>query len=186
MTFNTCTNGDPREFMSYKGELYINGTEIVLTDKYIENHSFNGLKLWKYARFHHKTIYNNQIAYFFCRSKCSYCDLLEMGYRDNATRNVCQRDYAPYFVITAFELESAIEKFLHPIQMSKREIEERNQAIEYIIDHPKKDWDYPGLLILWAVYIATMIGSLIFNQFYIIWAIASCIFFTCRRGILKS
>ena len=186
MMFHTYTEGDPREFMYYKGEWYINGTEIILTDDYINKHTFNGLKLWKHARFNHKTMYNNQTAYFFCRSKYSYCDLLGMGYRDVKERNACLRDYAPYFVITSSELESAIESFSHPIKMSKEETEQRQKAIEYMIEHPKSDWDYPELRVLWVLYIAAMFGSLIFNQFYILWIVVSCIFFTYRGRIVNS
>lgn len=182
--FKPNTGGDPRSFMYYKGEYYIDGSEITLKDEYIKNHTFNGLKLWKHARFSHKAIYNNQMAYFFNRSKYSLCDLLEMGYRDNKEMAACRRDYAPYFVVTALELENAIESFTYPIKLSQEEQDAINKAIDDMIENPKQDWDYPQMIVLWLVYIITMIGSLIFNEFYIVWVLASLIFFKLRKEIV--
>ena len=181
----TYTNNDPREFMYYKGEWYINGTEITLTDSYMKTHKFYDKKLWKHARFHHVTQYNNQTSYFFCRCKNTFCDLVEMGYRDSKERRKCQTDYAPYFVITSSELESAIEEFTKPIKLSKQESDAIKKCIEDMIEHPKHDWDYPELIVAWIVYIVAMAGSLIFNEFYIPWIVATYIFFTYRKGIVE-
>lgn len=186
MLFNTNINGDPRSFMYFNEEWYINGTEITLTESYIKNHKFNGKKLWKYARFDHVTTYNNQKAYFFCRSKYSFCDLLQMGYNDVQERTACQKDYAPYFVITAYEIEYAIDEFTKPIKLSKEETEARKKAIEYMIEHPKRDWDYPELLVMWLVYIIVLLGSLIFNEFYLVWIVATLIFHKLRKEIIEN
>ena len=177
---------DSRPLMYYKEEWYVKGAEIILTDSYIENHMFNGKKLWKYARFDHVTTKNNQTAYFFCRSKYSFCDLLQMGYNEAQERASCQRDYAPYFVVTNSELEWAIEEFTKPLKLSKEETEARNKAIEYIIEHPKRDWDYPELLVMWLVYIVVLLGSMIFREFYLIWIVATYIFYKLRKGITET
>lgn len=44
MLFNNNVNGDLRSFMYYKGEYYINGTEVILSDDYIHHNLFDGKK----------------------------------------------------------------------------------------------------------------------------------------------
>lgn len=185
MMFNTYVDGDPREFMYYKGEWYINGTEIALTETYMKYITFYDKKLWKYARFHHVTYYNNQTAYFFsiCKNTCG--DLYMMGYKDPKERRECQINHAPYFVITASELEYAIEEITKPIKLSQKETEAIQKGIEDMIENPKTDWDYPEMRIAWLVYIVAMVGSLIFTEFYIPWIIATYVFFTYRKGIIQ-
>lgn len=184
MLFNTYTDGDPRSFMYYNGEYYIDGTKIALKDEFIKSRKRNGDKLlWKYARFDHQTTYKNQTAYFFCRDKFQTYELYNMGYSKEEI-NACKRDYAPHFVLMAWELDSAIEEVTHPIKLSKEETTAVNNAIMDMIEHPKRDWDDPSLLTLWIIYIAVMVGSLIFNQFYIIWAIATVVFYYARKGML--
>ena len=181
----TYTNNDPREFMHFKGEWYINGTEITLTEGYMRTHKFNGKKLWKYAKFHHVTRYNGQTAYFFCKSKCFLCDLLELGYRDLESRKAVEDDYAPYFVVTAFELEYAIDEFVKPIKLSTRESDAIQKGIENIIDESKSDWNLPELRGAWLVYIAAMIGALLFNYFYVLWIVITFIFVAYRMGVIE-
>lgn len=176
MLFNTNTSGDPRSFFYYKGDYYINGTEIILTDEYINNHQWNGKKLWKYAKYDHQVSYNGRVAYFFCRSRCDWLSLNGVGL-DTKTRN----DYAPYFVIDALDIEGAIQEFVHAIKLEQEETE----AIMEAITKPKSDFDNSALMVLWLIYIAVMVGSLIFKQFYIIWAIASLLFFKYRKEMLN-
>lgn len=181
MLFNTHVNGDPRSFMYYKGEYYVNGTEIILSDKYIEQHKYNNKKLWKQAYFHHKIINNGRTTYFFCVTNLDWSSLKKIGLDIKA-----KDDYASYFIIEARDLDWAIAEITKPIKLSKEENEAINKAIEDVVENPKSDWDYPELRILWIAYIAVMIGSLIFNHFYILWAIASYVFFTWRKGVLES
>lgn len=176
MLFNTSTNGDPRSFFYYKGDYYINGTEIILKDEYINSHQWNGKKLWKYARYDHQTIYNGRVAYFFCRSRSDWLSLNGMGLDVKA-----KNDYAPYFVVDALDIEDAIEEFTKPIKLERSETE----AILEAITKPKSDFDNPALLVLWIIYLAVMVGSLIFKQFYIIWAVASFLFLKYRKEMLN-
>ena len=176
MLFNTSTTGDPRSFFYYKGDYYINGTEIILKDEYINTHRWNGKKLWKYARYDHQTVYNGIISYFFCASRFDWFSLGGMGLDVSI-----QNDYAPYFVVSALELENAIKEFTRPIKLKREETE----AIIESIAKPKSDFDNSALLILWMVYIAVMVGSLIFKQFYIIWAVASFLFFKYRKEMIS-
>lgn len=175
MLFNTTTNGDPRSFLYYKGDFYINGSEIILKDEYINSHKWNGDKLWKYARFDHQTTYNGGLAYFFCQSRSDWLSFNKLGI-DYKTRD----DYAPYFVVDTLELENLIEEFSHPIKLQHEETE----AILEAIVEPKRDIDNPSLMLMWLVYIAVMVGSLIFKQFYIVWGVASFLFFRYRKEML--
>ena len=171
MLFNTSTTGDPRSFFYYNGDYYINGTEIILKDEYINTHQWNGKKLWKYARYDHQTVYNGTVSYFFCAgSRFDWYSIEKIG--DN---------YAPYFVVSALELENAIEEFTHPIKLPR----EQTEAIMEAITNQKSDFNNSTLLILWIVYIAVMVGSLIFKQFYLIWAVASFLFFKYRKEMLS-
>jgi hypothetical protein len=165
--------------MYYKGEYYINGTEVMLSDKYIEQHKYNNKKLWKQAYFHHKIINNGCATYFFCVINLDWSSLKKIGLDIKA-----KDDYASYFVVEALDLDWAIEEITKPIKLSKEETEARNKAIEYMIEHPKRDWDYPELLGMWLVYIIVLLGSLIFKEFYIIWIVATYIFYKTRKGIL--
>lgn len=176
MTSKECANYDPRSFFYYKGDYYINGTEIVLSDYYINTHTWNGRKLWKYARYDHQTLNNGSVAYFFCINRSDWLSLREMGLDPHAAD-----DYAPYFVIRALDLESAIQEFAKPIKLNRVQTEVIKQAIVTT----RSDFDNATLIVLWLIYIFVMIGSLIFKQFYIVWIIASVIFFKCRREMLN-
>lgn len=177
-------NGDPREFMRYNGKTYLNGTQFTVKDEYINSHTFNGKKIWKYAKFWGTTNGPSGLCYYFSRDKYSFCDLLNMGYKAPEERNACQRDYAPFFTVMAWQLSNVIEEITHPITLSDDQEEAINQAIMDMIEHPKTDWDYPELVIGWIVYIAAMVGSLIFNEFYIPWVIATYVFYQYRKGVL--
>ena len=178
MAFNT--NEDPRSFMYYRGTYYINGTEIKLKEEYIKSHKFNGLRLWKYAKFHHQVNGSNGIGYFFCKARADRLSLQGAGLPIDATD-----DCAAYFVVPALELENAIEEVTSPIKLSQSEQDAVNKAIENMIDHPKGDWDDPALVLLWVLYIAVMIGSLIFKQFFLLWVVATIVFVKIREDIKR-
>ena len=176
MLFNTSTTGDPRSFFYYKGDYYINGTEIILKDSYIKNHTWNGQKLWKYALYDHQTTYNGQTCYFFRQSRCDGLSLNSMGLDANERSN-----YAPYFLVSSLDLESAIGEIAHAIKLERAQTE----AIIEAVTQPKSEFDNNIMLVLWAVYIIAMFGSLIFKQFYILWAIESFLFFKFRKEMLR-
>ena len=172
--------GDWSEILYYNGDYYSNGSEVMIKDEYINTHTYNGKKIWKYAYFGNKIVHNGQTAYFFWSTRKRYIDFMELNI-DYKTRG----DYAPYFVVYAYELSNFIEEFTRPYKMSDEQKAERERAIMYMIEHPKRDWDYPELLIGWIVYIGVLIGSLIFKEFYIPWAIATYAFYEYRKGILS-
>lgn len=179
MLFNNNVNGDPRSFMYYKGEYYINGTEVILSDDYIHHNLFDGKKIWKYARFAHQTTYNGRNAYFFCANKMDWLSLHEMGLDANV-----KKDYAGYFIIESYKIENIISEITKPIKLPQREHEIVDEYISNIIEHPKTDWDFPELRVAWIIYIALMAASLIFNQFYILWIIITYFFFKWRKDII--
>lgn len=171
------TLGSPVSLFYYKEDYYYNKTEIVLADTYIKSHKFNGKPLWKYAKFDHKIMSNGKVLYFFCRCKDDWLTLRDMGI-DAKTMD----EYATFFTIDAFELENAIQEILKPIKMEKEKVDKVKEAMIT----PKHDWDYPTLMFWWVIYIIAMIASLIFRQFYIIWGVASYLFFKYRKEILDS
>ena len=167
------TVGDPVSVFYYKGKYYCNRTEIALKDEFIKHSTFNEKKLWKYARFSHKIVDNGKVKYFFCRCKDTFADL----YNTNVTMKDIN-DYAPYFTVEAFRLDSLIEEIIRPIEFTN---------IEMLDFHlPKKDYEVKEMIALWIIYIAIMIGSLIFNEFYIIWIIITYLFFKLRNEILNN
>lgn len=179
MLFNNNTNGDPRSFMYYNGEYYIDGTEIIVSDEYINSNTFDGRKLWKYARFHSQTKYNGKNAYYFCATKLDVTSLRSMGIDLEA-----RKQYAHYFIVEALDIQKAIGEITKPIKLSQREHERIDKHISDMIEHPKKDWDYSELRVAWIIYIALMAASLIFNQFYILWIIITYFFFKWRKDII--
>ena len=176
MLFNTNVCGDPRSFFYYKGDFYIDGTEIMLKEEYRNKHLWNGQKLWKYARYDHQIVYNGKISYFFCQSKTDWLSLYEMG----LDRNV-KFDYAPYFVVDSFDMENLIEEFTRPIKLTRYETE----AIINATKEKKSYFQNERVLVLWIVYIIAMIGSLIFKQFYFLWIALSFVFFKIRKGMIE-
>lgn len=176
MMFNTNTNGDPRSFFYYKDDFYINGTEIILKDSYINTHKWNGKKLWKYARYDHQTEYNGGIGYFFCASKTDWYSLYEMGIEKKSFTG-----YASFFVIMANELDSAIEEITKPIKLERAQTE----VIKEALVTPKKEFDYPGMALLWIAYFIAMFASLVFKQFYLLWIIETVVFLNWRKGLMK-
>ena len=150
----------------------------MLSDEYIKKQERNGKKIWKYARFGQKVNRDGVIGYVFYKHKSDWLSLRQMGLGSNAAD-----EYSAYFVIDAWELDGAIEEITHPFILSQEKTEAINKAISDMVEHPKHDWDDSGLLILWFLYIAALIGSLIFKDFYILWAVATFVFVKIRKDM---
>ena len=174
---------EPVSYMYYNGDLYLNGTEMILKDEYINTHTYNGKKIWKYYAFDHKARSNNQNTYFLCRRRYSFCDLIAMGIRDQDKINSITRDYAPYITIPCHELHDAIEGFTNPIKVERKKAEDMMGTVVENALHPKSDFEIPGMMALWAIYIVVMVASLIFRQFYLLWIIATILFAYLRKGV---
>ena len=180
MAFNENIQYDPRSFMYYNGQYYINGTVVELLDSYTQNNNFQGKKIWKYARFDRQIRINGKVSYFFCIAKFDSISLMEMGLDLSI-----QKEYAYYFTIDAYMLEFAIKQIIKPICLTKTEQATIDISLENMIEHPKKDLDCEELRIGWFIYFIVIVASLIFKQFYIIWIVVSLLFFKWRKGVLK-
>jgi hypothetical protein len=62
--------------------------------------------------------------------------------------------------------------------------EQKNIVLDSLTQQ-KNDSDNSISVVLWLIYIIAMTGSLIFNQFYILWIIFTFVFFAIKRGIIK-
>ena len=169
-------NNDPRSFMYYNGQYYVNGTTIELSDKYMTTYRFNGKRPWKYARFDHQVNTADGLSYFFCAIKIDTLSLRDMG----LSRDVVN-EHATYFLIPAININEAIGRVIKPIFLTQEENDIINNALLDMATKPMSDFQCPGLICAWLMYIIVLIASLIFRQFYIIWIIASFIFFKWRK-----
>ena len=180
MLFNTNANGYFNSFFYYKGDIYIDGTEIALKDEYIKTHQWDGKKLWKYAKYDHQCNYQGRNSYWFCISGTDYFKCKAMGLGDLSEREI-YKNHAAYFVIPALELDRAIEGIPKPIKLERAETE----AVKEAIVQPKSEFDNSQVVLLWIVYIIAMIGSLIFKQFYLVWMIITFVFLKLRKEMLN-
>ena len=180
-----CDGGDPREFMYYKGRTYINGTKFTLKDSYIDNWTRNGKKIWKYAKFSGTSNGPDGLYYYFEIDRFTVHDIKKITGLQPGTKEFAdfQMSYTPNIIVRPWELW-IIDEITEPITISEKEEEERRQMLMKFIEHPNNDWDHVEMRVAWVVYIAAMIGSLIFTQFYIPWAIVTYIFYKYRKGIM--
>ena len=160
----------------YKGDFYLHGTHVTLSDSWINSHQFQGKKPWKYMRFDHRIIDGGIVYLFFYSDKTDWLSLKKMGLELKDINN-----YELFFSIKALDIEKAIEEITKPIKLDRAETE----AIKQSLTEPQHDWDNNGLVIAWIVYIAAMVGSLIFKQFYILWIVISIIFYQVRKDMLS-
>ena len=156
----TCCN-DTQTFY-YKEKLYSKGTVIKVSQKYTDTHLYNGMPIWKYARFERSYIKSGITYYVF---------------------DICNLDlfaewqkYTGYFVVDITELELMIGEIVKPIEVKNITTSNRE---------PKKDWEVEGMGVAWATYIAALAGGLIFKEFYIAWGAASYVFFKYRKEKLN-
>lgn len=146
------------QFFTYKDKIYTRDTEIKVSQSYINLHSEKNKPIWPYARFLRKYIKDNILYYEF-----TTCQLDLFGEWSKCIGT---------FAIKSSELNFAIEEIILPIEV---------ENVQTALPTSKKDWEDNDMMWAWIIYIAVMVGSLIFKQFYIIWAIATIIFFNYRR-----
>ena len=146
------------QFFTYDGKIYTRDTEIKVSQLYIDSHSEKNKPIWPYARFLRKYTKDHVLYYEF-----TTCQLDLFGEWSKCIGT---------FAIKSSELNSAIEEIILPIEV---------ENVEITTPEPKKDWEDNEMLWAWVIYIIVMAGGLIFKQFYIIWAIATIIFFNYRR-----
>ena len=168
-----ASNGPGAGFY-YKGDIYIRRTEIKLTDSFIAKKAAQGKKIWKYA-WYTGDAYAGEFAFNY--SKMTTDELRKLGY-SREERMKMPNQYDPIFRIAGWEMDEAIEEIVRSEKLPK-EMTER--IMENIAD--PKTYKTNGEGVLWAIYIAVMIGSLIFNQFYLIWIAATLLFIWIKKGM---
>lgn len=152
------------DFFQYNGKLYGEKAIVKVSQSYIDKHSTEKEQIWCYARFENKTRIDNEIHYFF--------NITNWGF---APKKI---NYKALLFINAKELNEFIEEIeTPPIDMEKHEV---------FIPAMRKDWEVKGLMFAWVVYIAAMIGCLIFKDFWIFWIIISIIFDQYRKGKIEN
>lgn len=177
MKYNQNINNDPRSFFYYQDDFYINGTEITLTDQYINSHKINDKKVWKYMRFYKQLNNNGHISYMFIAIKIDWLSLRQMGLDPSANR-----EYSPTAIIEPWELSFAIEEITKPIRLERTQTQAIMSYIEENIIGPKMDWEFPGLMFAWVIYIIIMIGCFAFHHAWILQMVVSLIFIKIRKG----
>lgn len=142
----------------YKDKFYSPGTEIKLSKKYLECNTYDGMPIWPYAKYKGRVDKNGYSYYFFTMSKLdSYGQW---------------RNYAGYFTIYPFALDMAIEEILSPIVFNYEQVYDKFNNYSYTKQSISSE-----KIVACIIYACVLIGSLIFKQFYLIWIIATFIFF---------
>ena len=144
-------------FFVYKGKAYGAGTGIKLKQEYINTYLYNGYRIWQYAYLSNINYKENK--YMFNKYKT-------YPYSES-------QGCVSYFSISQSELDNVIEEIIEP------------KPVNVSRAKPKNDGEVEGMGILWTIYIAVMVASLIFREFYIIWIAASVFFFKLRKEILN-
>lgn len=167
--------------LPYKGKYYGKGTEVTLTPHYCNTHSSkDNKKLWQYARFGNYVSSNN--TYFFSRSRCSVAELKKLGYSNSKEIEDCQWDYASFFTIPASELDAAIDQIIVPRELSERTINSIIQSERVEKERLKSQYPF-ALTFYWIIYLLVLFFSLIFTEFYLIWIIATVIFYFAYKAL---
>lgn len=150
-------------YFFYNKQSYTSGTVVKISKDYQDTHTFNEKPIWKYACFSHRFIKDYKEYYSFVFYDAVYFELSGSEYSK----------YCGIFTITSEDLENAIEGIIKPI------------PVELIPVIPKKDWEVDEMWGLWLIYVAVLLFSLIFREFYLIWVAASFIFFNTRKELLN-
>lgn len=163
-----ATNDDRYLHFIYNGVAYGNGTKVSLKNSFINNYTYNGKKIWKYAWFGNRVVVNGQNMYFFSKDKTDWNFL----HRNNIDLRIPQQ-CCPFFLIREDLIDYAIEEITHPVIVS---VSHRVQ---------EKDYANESVMWMWFIYVFVMIISLVFKEFYLIWIVASIIFFSWRKEKLN-
>lgn len=157
------------EFFYYKNKIYMHKTRVLLSPEYIATHLDNGCRISRHAWFDHGFINNNKSYYVF------YLD------RRSQTKNF--NKYAPFVKIESRDIESAISEIIYPVEKPDN-ISIRFKGLHEDLT-PIRDWEVPELMVAWVIFIAFLMFTLVFKQFYLIWPIAGFVFDKIRRDMLN-
>lgn len=160
-------------YFKYKEKYYNNGTIVKLKDDYIKNNTYDGKKIYKYMRFMSREVFCEKATCEFLMSPITEFKNIVKEF-EWLQKN--EEKYSREWKIDASLLNNVIDRIIEPEICN-------NPLKEYGWVRPETDWDHPELRFAWVVYIAVLIGSLIFKQFYLIWIVSSFIFNRYRNGI---
>ena len=160
-------------YFKYKGKYYNNSTIVKLKDSYIKNNTYNGKKIYKYMRFMNREVFCERATCEFLMSPIT--EFKNISKEFEWLQNNKEK-YSREWKVDASLLNDIID-YIVEAEICEYPVE------EYGWVRPKTDWDYPELRFAWIVYIAVLITSLIFKQFYLIWMVATVIFNRYRDGI---
>ena len=170
-------------YFYYKGEYYGQSTKFARKKEFVGKPTPHRIskKFWSEYSF----AWQSGDRYFFNPVGCRFLDLTCKGYsREQATQ--IENECSAAIALNSYELEIYIGEILTPEKKMTGFLRKQiDDAITNIIEHPKRDWDYPELLFLWILYIVLMIGSLIFKQFYLLWIVLTLGFYYIRKNIRK-
>ena len=153
----------------YKQQFYMHKTRVVLSPDYIGTHANNGKKINRYAWFSHKFWNNGECLYVF--------------YLDRKSQNRDANKYSPCVKINSNDIDIAISEIVYPI-VKPDDVNIRFKGLHEDLT-PIKDWEVPELMIAWVVFIAFLLFTLMFKQFYLIWPIAGFVFDKIRGDMLN-
>jgi hypothetical protein len=163
----TCYENEDLYFI-YRNISYCKGTEISLTNSFIQKNSYEGNAIWKYARFCKRIVKDGKNMYFFARCPVDWYWMRENNLSRKTFEQTC-----PYFLIDDARMSNAIESIIKPIEIA-------------VLPLPQyKDYEVAGVMVGWVIYLLVLFFSLIFKEFYLIWIVASIIFFSVRKGMLN-
>ena len=84
----------------------------------------------------------------------------------------CDGEYG-WISIEKCDINDAIEEIIRPF------------VVDVYVIKPKNDFEMPVLIKAWCIYVLILLASLVFVQFYFIWAIVSIIFFQYRKEMMN-
>lgn len=153
----------PDELLEINGNFYDKGTVIKFKKSFTDTYLSRGLKIWPYAGFSRIVLDKNgkKIQYTFSPYKCP---------------SKISNEYSGWIDLNVNEFNNDIVEEVYRKPISANSVR---------VPQPKSDFEIPGMLTLWAIYIIVMVASMIFRDFIIIWAFASYGFFKLRKELKK-
>ena len=145
-------------------------TRVALSPDYIGTHADNGKRINRYAWFSHKFWDNN--------GNCFY-----VFYLDRNGQNSIANKYASCVKIRAGDIENAIIEIVKEVAQPDA-FNVRFSGLHEDLT-PIKDTEVPELMVAWVVFIAFLLFTLMFKQFYLICPIAGFILDKIRRDMLN-
>jgi hypothetical protein len=164
---STCYEND-NSYFTYHGVTYCVGTEVNFSDNFIKEFRYEGKPIWRYARFNKRVLSDGQIMCLFTQKQTDWWWLKEHNMDWDDFKKTCG-----YFLLKESTLDNAIEEITKPI------------TIEVLKMPTYTDLEVVEVMVGWFVYILVLFFSFIFTEWYLLWIVASLIFFSFRKAMLN-